>query len=124
MTAAPSLDILPLRGEHVDMLRLLAYAYQRYGFASRAAELWAALHALLPGDATVTKSLSHSLLRSARPEQALVLLDRLLDAGDASALTHLLRSQALVMCGRLPEAARSMRFYVAARSRANITKEG
>jgi len=106
----------PLRSEQLELLRMLAYSYQRHGQSARAAVLWSALHALSPSNAFTAKSLAHALLRSARPEQALALLDRLMDAGDASALTHLLRSQALVMTGRLAEAARSMRFYVAARS--------
>ena len=52
----------------------------------------------------------------------LLLLDRLLDCGDASALTHLLRGQALGLLGRVAEAARAMRFYVAARAEENYAE--
>lgn len=105
-----------LRREQVDLLRMLAYSYERNGLPARAAVLWSALHALWPSDAMFAKSLAFAQLRSGKPEQSLALLDALLDTGDTSALTHLLRSQALVQTGRLAEASRSMRFYVAARA--------
>ncbi len=112
-----------LRREQVDLMRILAYGYERNGLPARAVVLWAALHALWPQDVQITQSLAFARLRSDKPELALSLLDGLLDAGDASALTHLLRSQALVKSGRLVEAARSMRFYVAARAQKQQRKE-
>lgn len=112
-----------LRRDQQDLLRILGYSYQRNGQPARAAVLWSALHALSPRDSFVTRSLALALLRSARPDAALTLLDGLLDEGDACALTHLLRSQALVTIGRLPEASRSMRFYVAARAAEQSSRE-
>jgi len=112
-----------LRREQVDLMRILAYGYERNGLPARAVVLWAALHALWPQDLRISQSLAFARLRSGKPELALALLDSLLDAGDASALTHLLRSQSLVKIGRLVEAARSMRFYVAARAEPHQRKE-
>lgn len=112
-----------LRREQADLLRMLAYSYERNGLPARAAVLWLALHALWPADMHIVHSLAFAQLRSDNPEPALTLLDALLDAGAAGALTHLLRSQALVRTGRLAEAARSMRFYVAARAERQRSKE-
>ena len=99
--------------EQKDLLCILGYLYQQHGRSSHAAILFAALHALDPEDTFVARSLAHAFIGSGQPEDALAILDALLDRGDTAALTHVLRSQALVQCGRLPEAARAMRFYLA-----------
>lgn len=106
-----------------DLLRMLGYSYQRHGRTAQAAVVFGALHALEPDDAFVAQSLAHAHLTCGKPKPALDLLDRLLDRGDTSALTHLLRGQALGQLGRLPEAARSMRFYIAARSQETLPEE-
>lgn len=105
-----------------DLLQILAYSYQRNGRAEQAGILFAALHALDPDDSFVAKSLACAHVRGGKPEQALLILDRLLDGGDSSALTHLMRGQALGLLGRIAEAARAMRFYVAARAEENLAE--
>jgi len=120
MTVAPASS--GLLAVQKDLLRILGYSYQRNGRVEQAAIIFAALHALDPDDGFVARSLACAYVRSGKPEQALMLLDRLLDQGDASALTHLLRGQALGLLGRIAEAARAMRFYVAARAEENFTE--
>jgi predicted Zn-dependent protease len=111
-----------LRAAQRELLQMLGYSYQRNGRSEQAGIIFAALHTLDPDDAFVAKSLACAYVRTGKPEQALLLLDHLLDCGDASALTHLLRGQALGLLGRVAEAARAMRFYVAARAEENYAE--
>ncbi len=109
--------------EQRDLLRILGYSYHHNGRWEQAAILFSALNALDPDDAFAAKSLACAYVRAGKAEQALPLLDRLVEQGDASAVTHLLRGQALEALGRLAEAARAMKFYVAARADEAHTKE-
>jgi tetratricopeptide (TPR) repeat protein len=112
-----------LPAEQRDLLRILGYSYHHNGRWEQAAILFSALNALDPDDAFAAKSLASAYVRAGKADQALPLLDRLIERGDSFAITHLLRGQALEALGRLGEAARAMKFYVAARADEAHTKE-
>lgn len=108
-----------LSGKHEDLLRLIGYLHLEHGSPEKAVVIFDALLALLPDDTQLRYSLVYALLRTANAEAAMQVIEAssgALRAGDTAAqlppLFHLLRSQALVQLGRLPEAARSMRIFI------------
>jgi len=107
-----------LTPEQRDLLKLLGYLYLRYGCFDKAVVLFEALLLQNPQDDHAAHSLACACVRTGRYDSALAQLDRLLDGGDFSALTYLLRGQALSALGRREEAARSMLLYMDARTRA------
>jgi predicted Zn-dependent protease len=107
-----------LGSEYQDLLRILGYVYLQHGRPERAAILYHALYALSSDDPQVAQSLACAYIRSGKPQDALPILDHLVERGEPSALTYLLRGQALASMGRMAEAARAMRFFVEARKEA------
>lgn len=106
-----------LQHEHCDLLRMLGYAYLQNGQPERALPLFRLLHAIDAKDVHAAESLACTLLHLQRADQAVAILERLVRDETATPLTWLLRGQALVLLGRMPEAARSMRVFVAVRNR-------
>lgn len=101
-----------LSAQQSDLLRLLAFIYLQHGKTRQAAVLFQALHVLHPLDAAVTRSLACALLRTDQPAEALALLDPMLLHGEATALSELLRAQALASLGRPEQAAAAMQQFV------------
>jgi tetratricopeptide (TPR) repeat protein len=106
----------PIAPQQSELLSLLGYLYLRYGRLDKAVALFEALLVMDPMNSHAAQSLACAHLRRGRPDVALRHLDRLLDEGDFSALTYLLRGQALSRIGRREEAARCMMLFVAART--------
>ncbi|HSY28642.1 MAG TPA: tetratricopeptide repeat protein [Burkholderiaceae bacterium] len=106
----------PLSTEYCDLLKLLGYLYLQSGRPEGAATLFNALHAVDPDEQHAAISLACAYIRCGKPTEALSLLDQLQDHDHVSALTHLLRSQALISLKRTAEAARSMRVFVMTRA--------
>lgn len=121
-TSAPFQSPEPARDlsrDHEDLLRLIGYLHLEHGSPEKAVIVFDALLALLPDDTQVRCSLSLALLRVGNGAAALQVIDEMPDllpsADDLPGpppLYHLLRSQALVQLGRLPEAARAMRIFL------------
>jgi len=112
-------DVPVLSGNHEDLLRLIGYLHLEHGSPEKAVVVFDALLALLPDDMQLRYSLISALLRTENAEAAMQIIeagsgtDRSGDMGSQPPpLFHLLRSQALVQLGRLPEAARSMRIFI------------
>ena len=105
-----------LATEQRDLLKVLAHTYLQYGLAEKAAILLHAIYAVDPSDRNVVKSLAYAYVHSDRPHDAMLLLDRLLDAGNPGKEVFLLRSLAYTRMGRRADAARSMRYFIGARS--------
>jgi regulator of sirC expression with transglutaminase-like and TPR domain len=99
-----------------DMLKLLGYIYLQNGKTEKAAILFAAVHAVDPLDQSAAESLAYAYLRSGAADKALRVVDHFGEQFPVSALSHLLRSQALGATGHKAEAARSMRKFVLART--------
>lgn len=123
MATLVSLDISSESGElsrnQEDLLKLIGYLHLEHGSPEKAVSVFDALLALQPGDLQLRFSLALSLLRVGDGVTALQVVDAMptpLSVAEISAgtppLFHLLRSQALVQLGRLPEAARSMRMFI------------
>ncbi|MDB5798400.1 MAG: hypothetical protein JWP36_2302 [Paucimonas sp.] len=101
--------------EQRDLLRMLGYAYLQNGQPERALPLFRLLHLLDPQDRHAAESLACTWLRLREAAEALPILDQLVREERPTALTWLLRGQALTLLGRMPEAARSMRLFVTMR---------
>lgn len=97
----------------LEFMDVLAYIYLEHGLPDKAAVLLAARDLLAPDDARVLLTWSLALMRSGRPEKALLTLERMVILGAMSAEFHLVRAQALQLLGRQDEAASAMRAYVA-----------
>ncbi len=108
-------DDFPL--QQLDLLRVLGYHHLQNGSSIRAAQIFEALQALHPEDASICLSLACSLLRSGQPDQAMLVLESIPGPQKDSALAWLLRGQALTRNGRLAEAARAMRLFIHRRSK-------
>ena len=106
-----------LSNEQRDLLKVLAHTYLQYGLAEKAAILLHAIYAVDPSDHQVVKSLAYAYVRSDRPHEAMLLLDSLLEAGNSAKEVFLLRSMAYTGMGRRADAARSMRYFIGARSK-------
>ena len=113
-----------LSDQQDDLLRLLGHIYLRHGRAAHSAILFHAIHALRPDDRFIARALACSWVRSGKAREALPLLDLLLERGDRSPLTHLLRGQALSCMGRSAESSSAMRLFVDARAGAADHKGG
>lgn len=105
--------------EQRDLLRTLAYCYLQHGHPGRALPLLRLLLELDAADRHAADSLACALVRLGRGEEALEVMQQMSAFHDATALSFLLRAQALAMLGRMPEAARAMRRFVALRREAN-----
>ena len=103
--------------EQLDLLRVLGYHHLQNGSSIRAAQIFEALQTLSPDDASVYLSLACALLRSEKPDQALVVLESITGSHADSALAWLLRGQALTRNGRMAEAARAMRLFIQRRAK-------
>lgn len=103
--------------EQLDLLRVLGYHHLQNGSSVRAAQIFEALQALHPEDASISLSLACALLRSGQPDQALLVLESIPRPHADSALAWLLRGQALTKNGRMAEAARAMRLFIHHRSK-------
>lgn len=114
MTFHHSASVLP--AEQRDLLKLLAHTYLQYGLSEKAAILLHAMHAVDPSDAQVVKSLAYAYVNSGRPYEAMLLLDPLIDGANPGQEVFLLRSFAYSQMGRRADAARSMRYFIGARS--------
>jgi predicted Zn-dependent protease len=101
--------------QQIDLLRLLAHTYLRYGKPDRALVLLHALHALVPGEALNDKLLAYAYVRCGRPYEAMLLLDPFVERDEAGPEVHLMRSQAYTQMSRMSDAAWAMRHYVEAR---------
>lgn len=94
--------------DHRDVLRVLADVYLVQGQVGKAVLLLEALHVLEPDHEQVAKALSYAYMRAGRPEDALALMDALLDSGlpwPENAPLLLIQSKALWALGRCREAA-------------------
>jgi predicted Zn-dependent protease len=111
-----------LATEQRDLLKVLAHTYLQYGLAEKAAVLLHAIYAVDPSDSHVVKSLAYAYVNSDRPHDAMLLLDTLLGAGNPGQEVFLLRSLAYTRMGRRADAARSMRYFIGARS--GLTESG
>lgn len=105
-----------LASEQSDLLKVLAHTYLQYGLADKAAILLHAMYAVDPSDRHVVKSLAYAYVNSGRPHEAMVLLDTLVGLGNPGQEVFLLRSLAYTRMGRRADAARSMRYFIGARS--------
>ncbi|MDR3037794.1 MAG: hypothetical protein LBV21_00640 [Candidatus Adiutrix sp.] len=97
-----------LEQDHLESLKVLGYFYLRLGLAERAERLFAALTALIPGDAQAALSLAAARLEAGRPGEALALFDRPpLSGPEAGGLTaeaaRLLKARSLWRLGRREE---------------------
>ncbi|HET8728830.1 MAG TPA: type III secretion protein [Alphaproteobacteria bacterium] len=101
------------------ILHRLAYSYLRHGQARRALALLMLAARSETVDPDLMKTLSYAFLVNGRADLALEVADRLAaEAASVPAALHLLRSRALRDLGRIEEARRSFRDYVAAAGRA------
>lgn len=105
-----------LHPEQRELLRVLAYSYLQHGHASRALPLLRLLCEVDPLDRQAQESLACSLIRMRRGQEALEVLETLAQNHAASPLTWLLRGQALLLLGRMREAAGNMKRFVAQRA--------
>ncbi len=103
--------------EQLDLLRVLGYHHLQNGSSVRAAQIFEALQALHPEDASISLSLACALLRSSQADQAMLVLDSIPGLQADSALAWLLRGQALTKNGRMAEAAHAMRLFIHRRSK-------
>jgi predicted Zn-dependent protease len=108
--------------EQRELLRVLAYAYLAHGQAPRSLPLLRLLCQVDPFDRQAIETLVCALIRLRRGQEALEALEAMLQTHEASALTWLLRGQALSLLGRMREAAGSMKRFVA--QRAALSAEG
>lgn len=97
----------------LEFMDVLAYIYLEHGLPDKAAVLLAARDLLAPDDARVLLTWSLALVRSGKPEKALLTLERMAMLGAMGAEFHLVRAQALQMLDRQAEAASAMRAYLA-----------
>lgn len=97
----------------LEFMDVLAYIYLEHGMPDKAAVLLAARDLLAPDDARVLLTLALALVRSAKPEKALLTLERMAMLGAMGTEFHLVRAQALQQLDRHAEAASAMRAYVA-----------
>jgi predicted Zn-dependent protease len=105
-----------LHPEQRELLRVLAYAYLQHGHAERALPLLRLLCQVDPLDRQAQETLACSLIRMRRAQEALEVLETMTQRHEASALTWLLRGQALALLGRMREAAGHMKRFVAERA--------
>ncbi len=118
-----------LSSQQEDLLRLIGFLQLEHGSPEKAVTVFDALLAMRPDDMQLRFSLTLSLLRIGDGAGALQVIEDTAYLHSAQApqepvpLFHLLRSQALVQLGRLPEAARSMRIFIRQRRSEQATKE-
>jgi hypothetical protein len=105
-----------LPAEQRDLLKVLAHTYLQYGLAEKAAILLHAMYAVDSSDPHVVKSLAYAYVNSDRPYEAMLLLDTLAGVANPGQEVFLLRSFAYSRMGRPADAARSMRYFIGARS--------
>lgn len=103
--------------EQLDLLRVLGYHHLQNGSSVRAAQIFEALQALRPEDASISLSLACALLRSEQLDQAMLVLESIPGSHADSALAWLLRGQALTRNGRMAEAAHAMRLFIQRRAK-------
>jgi hypothetical protein len=112
-------DMEELETEQIISLKVLGFLYLRLGFFTRAARLFQALFALLPGDTGVARSLVAALLEEGNAGEALALLDapplRTDLTTSADPLLLLLKARSLWQLQRNEEARAMMDVYLAAR---------
>lgn len=105
-----------LHPEQRELLRVLAFAYLQHGHAPRALPLLRLLSQVDPMDRQAQETLACSLIRLRRGQEALEVLETMTQLHEDSALTWLLRGQALSLLGRMREAAGNMKRFVAQRA--------
>ena len=107
----------PLSSDQRDALCVLGYSFIQHRQTDKALTLFEALHALLPDDPHVQKSLSYVYLTAQRYSEALETAERW-EQGDNSgdsAPIFLIQSQALWGLDRAEEARQRLQRYVEAR---------
>lgn len=96
------------REEALDVLRLLGHVYLRQGHPAEALVMLKALSLLKPDDVSASLSVASAHVRLGEGEEAMAVLDQLLDAGVDHPALYLLRGQALAMTGYAEQAVRSV----------------
>jgi predicted Zn-dependent protease len=112
------------RSDALDVMRLLAHLFLAHGRPDQAITLLRAVRVLAPGDLRAAKLHALASIRCGKADQALQLLDQLLDGGDPSPVIHLLRGQALAGCGRAADAQRAFHDFTVTRRRIHAAAPG
>src|SRR4029078_8348063 len=109
----------PGRDQTVEVLHALGHLYARHGQPKRGLVLLLIAARLAPNDEGVLRTLAAPFLRSASPQAAAEVLDRLKALGGANQpMLDLLRSRALWLAGKDSEAKRTFRKFLEYRERA------
>jgi predicted Zn-dependent protease len=88
----------------LDAMRLLGHLYMDHDRADNAFAILRALCLLAPHDRHAQLGLARAALRAGQPHVAERAIHRLKDAGDPSAVIHLLQGQTMAALGRHAEA--------------------
>jgi predicted Zn-dependent protease len=102
--------------DSLDVMRLLGHLFLLYSRPEQALLILRALCELVPDDLRAMRSLALAAIRSAQPQEALRIIDKLRDNGDPSPVVHLLNGQALAAAGRHADALLAFNQYMAARA--------